>query len=50
MTKQDKRKTVEYLMKHGLSVEEAKIYIEFGTNFDFKTLSEHELKILDGNF
>ena len=48
--RKDKRVTHRFLMKHGLTAEEAKDYMTLGTNFNTKSLSEHDKAILDGNF
>ena len=48
--RKDKRDTVRFLMKHGLTIDEAKEYTQLGTEFDIKQLGEEEKKILEGNF
>ena len=46
----DQRETLQLLMKHGLTIDEAKEYTQLGTSFDIRQLREEEKSILENNF
>ena len=48
--RKDKKATHKFLMKHGLTREEAREYTQLGTEFDLKMLPDEDKKILDKNF
>ena len=48
--RKDKRETHRFLMKHGLTLDEAKEYTQLGTEFDIKRLNNEEKSILENNF
>ena len=48
--RKDKKETHKFLMKHGLTKDEAREYTQLGTEFDLKMLPEEDKKILDRNF
>ena len=48
--RKDKRETHRFLVKHGLTADEAKEYTMLGTNFDLKSLKDEDKKILENNF
>ena len=48
--RKDKRETHRFLVKHGLTIDEAKEYTQLGTEFDIKHLKDEEKSILESNF
>tara|TARA_B110000305_G_C18753431_1_gene322081 strand:- start:81 stop:335 length:255 start_codon:yes stop_codon:yes gene_type:complete len=48
--RKDKKETHKFLMKHGLTKDEAREYTQLGTEFDLKMLPDEDKKILDRNF
>ena len=48
--RKDKRDTHRFLIKHGLTPEEAKRYTQLGSELQMENLSIDDKKMLEGNF
>ena len=48
--RKDKRDTHKFLMKHGLTLDEAREYTTLGTEFDVRSLSKKDKQFLESNF
>ena len=48
--RKDKRDTLRFLVKHGLSIDEAKRYTQLGIELKMESLSIDDKKMLENNF
>lgn len=48
--KKDKKNTMGFLMKHGLTEREARKYTELNAEFDVKSLTQAQKELLENNF